>query len=108
MVETAAHRLHRREHSIAPNFVDHLANEVGPRLSFLNQVLAGELRRCAFGSGRDQRRPDTHEHATRQQLRRRDLGDRDLARTGLLQNLFHAVADCDRMGRLLTLLGTRP
>ena len=94
LVETAADRLHRRKHSVAPNFVEDLAHQIRPGFRFLNEILAGKLRRSPLRTGRHQRGANAHQHAARQQLRRRDFRDRNFAGARLLQNLLHAVATC--------------
>ena len=64
----------------------------GPRLSLLQEIFAGEFRRCPLGPGRDQRRSDLNQHASWQQLRGGNFRYRDLTGPCVLKKLLHAVA----------------
>jgi hypothetical protein len=84
--------MHGREQPIAADFAKYVAHQMGPRLRLLQEIFAGEFRRCPLGPGRDQRRSDLNQHASWQQLRGGNFRYRDLTGPCVLKKLLHAVA----------------
>jgi hypothetical protein len=92
LIHAAADCGQGRHHSIAANFVQYLAYQVGPHSGFLQEVLPGEFRRSPFGSDRDQRCGSADQYAARKQFRRGHVDHFDLAAANLLEKLFHIVS----------------
>ena len=77
LVEPRHRHFERLEDSIAPDLRHHLLDQVGPAARLVEERALGELQRCAFGAGRDQRGRRSNEHTRTAHLRRRDIEDVD-------------------------------
>jgi hypothetical protein len=84
LVEATAYRGNSGEKTVAVNFIEHLADQVGTGFRFLKYILGSEFRRRALGPSRDERRRDSHQDTSWKQPRGWNFRDRDLTGAGVL------------------------
>jgi hypothetical protein len=89
LIELALHRIERRQQSVGPHLVEHLANLVGLLSSLVEPTCPSEFQQHALGA-------DGHQgvHRSDQKLARTRAGSGNLGHFGgagldVLQNLFH-------------------
>src|SRR5277367_6349316 len=65
LIETAANRGRRREHTVSPNFIEYFANQIRTGFRLLQQVLATEFTGGTLRASGNQRRRHPYQHASR-------------------------------------------
>jgi hypothetical protein len=88
LLQPATHCLQGGQKSVAANFADNVADQIGPGLGFLQEVFTGELGRGSFSTCRHQRNRDSYQDAPGQQLRGGNVGHCNLAGPGCWRTCF--------------------